>query len=86
MIAPESTLARIRDQAAAGHFRITQHAQQEMVEESITVDELLHAVANASILENSPCTVAGPVACCTVSMATVGIFILSVRRLTRRLS
>lgn len=47
-------LERIRAQAAAENIRITQHAQQEMVEEEITLGELLEAVASGQILENYP--------------------------------
>jgi len=36
----ESLLKRIRAQAAAVSIRITQHAQQEMVEEDITLDDV----------------------------------------------
>jgi hypothetical protein len=37
----EALLARIKSRAAAGAFRVTQHAQQEMVEEEITLDEVV---------------------------------------------
>ena len=51
---PEEILARIRTQAAGGDFRITQHAQQEMTEEGISLDEVLQAAAGGQILENYP--------------------------------
>lgn len=51
---PEETLARIRTQAAGGDFRITQHAQQEMTEEGISLDEVLQAAAGGQLLENYP--------------------------------
>ena len=35
----ETILGRVRAQAAAENIRITQHAQQEMAEENITLDE-----------------------------------------------
>lgn len=50
----EDVLLRIRTLASKGHLRVTPHAQQEMVEESITLDELLHAISNGRILENYP--------------------------------
>ena len=50
----EAMLERIRSQAKAENLRITQHAQQEMVEEDITLDEVLEAIAEGQILENYP--------------------------------
>jgi hypothetical protein len=50
----EAVLRRIRVQAAAENIRITQHAQREMVEEDITFDEVLEAIATGQILENYP--------------------------------
>ena len=47
-------LERIRSQAAAENIRVTQHAQQEMVEENITFAEVLQAIGTAQILENYP--------------------------------
>jgi hypothetical protein len=48
----ETVLERIYAQAATENIRITQHAQQEMVEEDITLDEVLQAIARGHILEN----------------------------------
>jgi hypothetical protein len=48
----EAVLKRIRAQAAAEDIRITQHAQQEMVEEEITLNEIYEAIATAQVLEN----------------------------------
>lgn len=45
---------RIRSQAKAENIRITQHAQQEMVEENIALDEVLEAVLKGEVLENYP--------------------------------
>lgn len=59
---PEAILDRMRAQADAGALRITQHAQQEMVEEDITVNEVLRAIATAQVLENYPEHRGGP--CC----------------------
>ncbi len=50
----ERELARIRSQAATGRFRLTQHAQQDMVEEEINLDEVLQAIGCAEILEYYP--------------------------------
>jgi len=47
-------LARIRMQCAKENVRITQHAQQEMIEEDITFDEISQAINTAQILENYP--------------------------------
>jgi hypothetical protein len=47
-------LEKIRAQARAESIRVTQHAQQEMAEENITLDEVLQAITTAQILENYP--------------------------------
>lgn len=47
-------LARIRAQAAERAIRITDHAREEMEEESITLAEVLAAIANGQIIENYP--------------------------------
>jgi len=62
---PLLLLRTIRTQAAAQEIRITQHAQQEMTEEAILLDHLLHAISNASLLENYPQHRRGP--CCLLS-------------------
>jgi hypothetical protein len=49
-----AVLEQIRAQAVAGNFRITQHAQQEMVEKDIALDQVLEAIATGQILENYP--------------------------------
>ena len=50
----ETVLAKIRDQADGENIRVTQHAQQEMTEEDITLDQVLEAIATGQILENYP--------------------------------
>ena len=50
----ETVLERIRVQADAENMRVTQHAQGEMVEENITLDEVLQAIATGRIIENYP--------------------------------
>jgi hypothetical protein len=61
-------LEQLRRQAAAENLRITQHALQEMVEEEITLDEILEAIANGNALENYPEHRRG--ACCLISGMT----------------
>ena len=50
----ENLLAGIRSLAAAEALRVTPHAQQEMVEEKTSLDEVLQAIRNGEILENYP--------------------------------
>jgi hypothetical protein len=61
---------RIRLQANAAEFRITQHAHQEMVEEEITLDQLQEAIASCQLLENYPQHLRG--ACCLLNGQTRG--------------
>ena len=61
-------LDQLRHQAATGSVRLTQHAQQEMVEEGITLNELLEATVRGQILENYPEHLRG--ACCLVNGTT----------------
>jgi len=60
----ENLLAGIRSLAAAEALRVTPHAQQEMVKEETTVDEVLQAIQHGEILENYPDHRRG--ACCRV--------------------
>ena len=60
----ETVLLRIKSQAASGDYRIAQHAQQEMVEDEISLDELLEAIRRGEILEHYPEHRRG--ACCLV--------------------
>ena len=64
----EAVLERIRAQADAENIRITQHAQQEMVEEDVILDEVLKAIATGQILENYPEHRRG--ACCLLNGLT----------------
>jgi hypothetical protein len=57
-----ATLETIRAQAVAGQLRITAHAQQEMVEEDIVLDEVLQSIIAARIVEYYPEHQRGP--CC----------------------
>ena len=47
-------LEQLRRQAATENVRITQHAHREMVEEEITLNELLEAIVTGQVLENYP--------------------------------
>jgi len=61
-------LEQIRHQAAVENVRITQHADQEIVEEEIFLNELLEAIAGGQIMENYPEHRRG--ACCLVNGTT----------------
>lgn len=61
----EAILNQIRQQASTENYRVTQHAQQEMVEEDVLLDELLEAIASGQIVENYPHHQRG--ACCLIS-------------------
>jgi hypothetical protein len=54
MIDLDVMLERIRAQADVENIRVTQHAQQEMVEEGIVLAQVLEAIATGRILENYP--------------------------------
>jgi len=58
----DGLLARIGTQAAERALRITDHAREEMEEESITLAEVLEAIAHGQIIENYPDHKRGP--CC----------------------
>ncbi len=62
------TLTRIQRQAAAEAIRVTQHAQEEMDAEEITLDEVLAAIANGQILEDYSEHRRGP--CCLLNGRT----------------
>lgn len=64
----KAVMERIRDQAKAENIRIIQHAQQEMAEEEITLDEVLQAIFSGQILENYPEHRRG--ACCLLNGIT----------------
>ncbi len=64
----EAALARIKLQVESGNLRVTQHAQQEMVEERISLDEVLEAIGRAEILEHYAEHRRG--ACCLLGGAT----------------
>lgn len=58
------------NQAATGNLRLTLHAHREMVEEEITLNELLEAIESGQVLEYYPEHRRG--ACCLVSGTSVG--------------
>ncbi len=62
---PKAILERIQAQAATGRVFLTQHARQEMVDEAITVEEILQAITTGRLLENYAGFYKGP--CCLVS-------------------
>ena len=61
-------LEQIRHQAETENVRITQHAHREMVDEEISLNELLEAIVSGQILENYPEHRRG--ACCLVNGTT----------------
>lgn len=63
-----AALEQIRAQADLENVRVTQHAQQEMAEEGISLDEVLEAIATGGILENYPDHRRG--ACCLLNGVT----------------
>lgn len=65
---PGAVLGNIQGQALRDDVRITLHAQQEMAEEGIAIEELLETIARGHILENYAQHRRG--ACCLLSGAT----------------
>lgn len=47
-------LAKLQEQARTKALRVTQHAQEEMDAEDITLSEVREAIAKGQILENYP--------------------------------
>ena len=68
MVNLKTVLEQIRAQADIENTRITQHAQQEMTEENITLDEVLEAIDIGRVLENYPEHRRG--ACCLINGVT----------------
>jgi len=68
MVNLKTVLEQIRAQADIENTRITQHAQQEMTEENITLDEVLEAIDTGQVLENYPEHRRG--ACCLINGVT----------------
>ena len=61
---------QIRTQAAEANYRLTLHAHQELVEEGISLDELLQAIETSQVIENYPEHRRG--ACCLLNGRTQG--------------
>jgi len=59
---------QLRRQASDGAFRLTLHMHQEMVEEAISLDDVLDAVASGTVLEDYPDHRRG--GCCLVAGVT----------------
>ena len=55
-------MTRLRDQARANNILVTQHAQQEMVEESFSLDDVLEAIIDGQVVEDYAQHRRGP--CC----------------------
>ena len=82
----KAALEQIRAQAEVENIRVTQPAQQEMVEEDITLDEVLEAIATGRILENYPEHRRGSVVCSTALPKRVILCTSCAQRYDRRLS
>lgn len=50
----DALLARLQAQASTRAIRITDHAREEMEDESISLSEVLQAISNGQIIENYP--------------------------------
>ena len=61
-------LQRVQEQAQAGEYRVTVHANQEMWDEDIFLSEVLETIAAAHVLENYPQHRRGP--CCLLNGRT----------------
>ena len=64
----QAAFQHVKTQARTENFRLTIHAQQEMVDEDITLDQLLQAFVSGQIIENYPHHRRG--ACCLISGLT----------------
>lgn len=61
---PEAIIGRLHRQAEKDLFRVTTHAHQEMVEENISLDDVINVLLKATLIENYPGHKRG--ACCLV--------------------
>jgi Domain of unknown function (DUF4258) len=61
-------LRAIQQSAAVGEIRITQHAHQEMIEEEISLADVIESIGSAQLLENYANHQRG--ACCLLSGMT----------------
>jgi len=83
----ETIISRIREQCLRDAIRVTIHAHEEMVEENISYDSMIEALAGGRVVENYPehqrgscCLVCGQDStgrflhiCCTTSLEVVVI-------------
>ncbi len=60
----ESAIEQVRHFAEVENIRLTPHAHQEMIEEEISLNEVLQALINGRMIENYPEHQRG--ACCLV--------------------
>jgi len=60
-----AAINRIRAQASEQNMRVTQHAQQEMVEDEFTLDDVIEGINTGEIIENYPEHKRG--ACCLIN-------------------
>ncbi|HVA92783.1 MAG TPA: DUF4258 domain-containing protein [Chloroflexota bacterium] len=60
----QAAVARIRARIATGALRVTQHAQQEMFADAITLDAVIEAIGTGQLLEDYPDHRRG--ACCLI--------------------
>lgn len=47
-------LAHIHQAIAAGRFRVTDHADEEMAADALTLDEVLQSVLGGEVIEDYP--------------------------------
>lgn len=59
-----AVLGWVRAQVAGGNYLVSDHAQDEMDEEDITLAEIFEAIGRGRILENYPAFFKGP--CCLI--------------------
>ena len=64
----QAALESVRNNLAAGLVRITQHADEEMIEEEITWDQVAEAIESGRILEHYAAHKRG--ACCLIGGST----------------
>jgi hypothetical protein len=64
-----NVVARLQAMARAESVRVTAHAHQEMVEESVRMDDVLEALGNCVLIEDYPEHRRG--ACCLVGGTTM---------------
>ncbi|UCE05929.1 MAG: DUF4258 domain-containing protein [bacterium] len=66
-----AALNRIRSQASEENIRVSQHAQQEMVEDEFTLDDVIEGIEPGDIIENYPEHKRG--VCCLINGSSQGV-------------